>query len=289
MTRYTVVRKTLRDHRVATIAVALTVIAMAFLVTVIYPSYRDTLSEMEVPAGFEGFLGEEGWSTPEGFLGAEFFSWIPLILAVLAVIAGTAAVAGEEGDGTLDLLLAQPISRRRLLLGKLAGAALALALSAMLALPAFWAGQLFVDMPISNLRLVAGCAMLIPTALLYLAIAAWAGAALPTRGAAVVVASAVVVIGFFLQLIGAAVDSLHVLLYFSPTHWGDSREALEHGFPWLRAAGLLAVAALFVVLALRAFDRRDIGAAGDWSPVRALRQVRPRHHAAHSEPGPEPS
>lgn len=285
MTRFPVFRKTLRDHRVATIAIALTVASMAFLVTVIYPSYRDTLANMEVPAGFEGFVGDEGWSTPEGFLGAEFFSWIPLVLAVLAIIAGTAAVAGEEADGTLDLLLAQPITRRRLLLGKLAGAAFALVFCAVVALPAFWGGQLFVDMPVGHLRLLAGCAMLVPGALLFLAIAAWAGAALPTRGAAVVVASGVVVVGFFFQLVGASVDALGVLRYISPYYWGDGRYALEHGFPWLRAIGLLAVTGIFVLLALRAFDRRDIGAAGDWSLLRAFRRSRPAQAA--TRPGVE--
>ena len=38
---------------------------------------------------------------------------LPLLLLVYAIGAGSRAIAGEEESGTLDLLLAHPLSRRR--------------------------------------------------------------------------------------------------------------------------------------------------------------------------------
>ena len=48
---------------------------------------------------------------------------VPLLLLIAAIGAGARATAGEEERGTLDLLLANPISRRRLVLEKLAALA----------------------------------------------------------------------------------------------------------------------------------------------------------------------
>ena len=63
-----------------------------------------------------------------GYLGSELFSFmVPLLLLIAAVGAGARAIAGEEERGTLDLLLANPVSRRRLVLEKLAALAAELA------------------------------------------------------------------------------------------------------------------------------------------------------------------
>ena len=48
---------------------------------------------------------------------------VPLLLLVAAIGAGARATAGEEERGTLDLLLANPLSRRRLIAEKVAALA----------------------------------------------------------------------------------------------------------------------------------------------------------------------
>ena len=49
-----------------------------------------------------------------GFLHMELYSFVlPLLLIIFAVGFGARAVAGEEEEGTLDLLLSGPVSRRR--------------------------------------------------------------------------------------------------------------------------------------------------------------------------------
>ena len=45
---------------------------------------------------------------------------VPLLLMIAAIGAGAGAIAGEEERGTLELLLANPLSRRRLVLEKTA-------------------------------------------------------------------------------------------------------------------------------------------------------------------------
>lgn len=59
--------------------------------------------------------------------------------ALLAVVVGTDAIAGERERGTLISLLLTPVSRDGVLLGKLGGQAIAWGVMYAIALPYFWA------------------------------------------------------------------------------------------------------------------------------------------------------
>ncbi len=263
MTRFGLLRKTLREVRTSVIAVALVMSLMAAFVIVLYPQFEDSLAGFDEMGFYEGFLGEAGtFASPEGFLSAEFFSWIPLLLITVAIIGGTGTLAGEEAAGTLDLLLAQPITRRRLVLEKAAGLSLALLMAALLSLPGFVLGKLLVDFDIGYLRILEAVLNMMPVTLLYLALALWGSAALPGRGAAAVVCIGAVVAAYFLNTVGAVVEVLEVPRKLSPFYWADGSHVMLHGFDLLRAGGLLAVAAALLVMAVLSFERRDIASGG---------------------------
>ena len=78
--------------------------------------------------------------SPEGFLSLAFFSYLPLILGVFAVLAGSGLLAADEENGTLDLILAHPVSRTALFLGRLL--AFVVATLAILGLKGEWFGGL---------------------------------------------------------------------------------------------------------------------------------------------------
>ena len=130
MAGLSVFRRTLYSLRWQVIAYGLGLALIAMMDTYIYPSYAGQLANMELPESMKALLGGADYGTGRGFLGAEFFSWVPPLLVVFGVMAGTSALAGEEANGTLDLLLAQPISRRQLLLSKVAAIAAATCLIA---------------------------------------------------------------------------------------------------------------------------------------------------------------
>ena len=56
-------------------------------------------------------------TTPGGFLSLALFSFLPLVLGAFAVLAGSGLVVADEESGTLDLVLAHPVSRTALYLG----------------------------------------------------------------------------------------------------------------------------------------------------------------------------
>jgi len=56
--------------------------------------------------------------TPAGFLHTELFSYMPLVIGFFSILAGSGLVAGDEENGTLDLVLAHPVSRLSLFAGR---------------------------------------------------------------------------------------------------------------------------------------------------------------------------
>ncbi len=51
--------------------------------------------------------------SPAGFLDTRYFSMLPLLLGVFALLIGSGLVVGDEENGTLDLILAHPVRRVR--------------------------------------------------------------------------------------------------------------------------------------------------------------------------------
>ena len=82
---------------------------------------------VKVLAGFEVAdvaITEADLASPAGYLNTEFFAFMgPLLVLVYAIGGGAAALAGEEDRRTLDLLLANPVSRARVVVEKFAAQA----------------------------------------------------------------------------------------------------------------------------------------------------------------------
>jgi ABC-2 type transport system permease protein len=235
---------------------------MAAMILGIYPSYSEALEDFEIPPAMQAFIGDVDIASAAGFITAEFFSWIPILLVVYAIIQGTGALAGEESSGTLDLLLAQPISRMRLFLEKavsiLAGTLLIIALI----LPG-WAiiyGSVEIDVSLESL-IVATVAM-IPLILAFAGLSLLAASVLSTRRDAASAMAVVAVVSFFLNTLGQASDVLDVMRPLSLFYHFHSDQVVTSGADAVGTTILLVTAIVATGLAALMFQRRDIGVAG---------------------------
>ena len=189
-----------------------------------------------------------------------------------AVIQGTGAVAGEEGSGTLDLLLAQPVARRDVLVQKVAATCLGSVLMVAIGAGGFFVSVPFVDINVTLREITLAMANMLPITLFFFALSLWLSAVAPSRGLASGVAIGVVTAAYFVNTLAIGVRSLESLKYASPFYYYGAGLPLVNGIAWPHVALLLGIAAAFVVLALHAFARRDVATGGsDIDVLGALR------------------
>ncbi len=275
MWRFSVLAKMLRDQTLQIVGFGITLAAIAALDVFIWPAYKDPLQNFEVPPALQALIGDLNIATAPGFLASEFYSWIPILLIVYAVIAGTGAIAGEESAGSLDLLMAQPVTRSSFVLQKAAAACLGSALIVAIGYLGFVISVPFVNIAVSLNDIAIASANMLPLTLFFFALSLWLGAVAPSRAVASAVAVGVATVGYFLYSLSNGVEALRNLRYASPFYYYGTGDALVHGADWPHVGLLLGLAVLFVAAALRAFARRDVttGGASDIGLAGVLRRV----------------
>lgn len=257
--------KTIWDQRKTFLWWAAGVSALNALNVFLYPSVADV---PDLDAIFESmpeaisrlFLGNiESLTSPEGYLnGQNFVVMQPLIFLVFAIGRGSGAIAGEEERGTLDLLLAYPIRRSRVVLEKFAAmvaATLALGVVSWLSMtiPA-----LAVDMDISLLRLAEIHISCVLLGLVFGTVALGLGCATGSRGMSLGVASALAVAAYFVNALAPLVESLESAQKLSPFYLYIGADPLSNGLDPAHAGALLGIVAVFIALGLALFERRDL-------------------------------
>lgn len=199
-------------------------------------------------------------TSPAGFLVGQVFGLVlPMLFVGLGVAVGSQAVAGEEEKQTLDLLLAQPIRRRRVVLEKLTAVFLVVTLVGI----ATWAGLVVVcrlvglDASLAALAAATTADVLLgwQSGALALALGAWLGRRAPAAG----IAAAVAVGGLVLESLAEFVKVLERFRWLSPFHFVNGNVPMVNGLRLLDVAVLLGLAAVAAAAGTATFSRRDIG------------------------------
>lgn len=258
--------RTLRDARRSLAWWSAGLVAFVALILAVWPSVRDNpaLAELhesypEVLQALVSFGGQFDFASPAGYLGAELFSLLaPLLLLVAAIGAGARAIAGDEEAGTLELLLAHPVSRHRLVAERLAALAAELVALGAVLLAALLVGCAAAGLEIGAGRLAAAVTGAVLLGLAYGALAVLTGAATGRRAVAIAVPSALAVLAYLVHGLAPLVSALDAVRWASPWYHYAASDALRSGLdPW-HALVLAAVAAAAAALAPVALARRDL-------------------------------
>ncbi len=262
MHRFSVLRKSLRDQKWQIVGFGLALAVMAALDVFIWPAYREPLQNFELPPALQAFLGELSIATPAGFLSAEYFSWVTILLIVYVVIQGTGAIAGEESSGTIDLLLAQPVSRTLMVIEKTAAVCIGSVVIVAIGYTGFLVSMPWVDIDISYRAVAVASANMLPITLAFYSVSLWLGAVAPNRALAAGVVVGLATAFYFINLLANAVGSLRNLQYATPFYYYGSGLPLVEGIVWWHVGLLLGAALLFFAATLRSFSSRDIATGG---------------------------
>jgi len=255
--------KTLRDQRRALIGWGAGVVALVLVEGAFWPSMRDMkgLDEFlaSYPEGLQKLFNMEAMTTGTGFFNAEVYTlMLPVFFIIFGVTRGTRLIAGEETDGTLDVLLVTPLSTTRIYLEKAAALLVAVVVLGIVATLATLAASVFFGLDIGVGSALVGALAMVLFGVEFGWLALSVGAMTGRRAAATGTAAVAAVAAYVLYVAGLMVDGLHPYLPWSPFQQALAEGPLDASVP-ARFGWLLLGAAVALVVAPPLFARRDVG------------------------------
>lgn len=261
-----IIKHTLWTRRWSLLWWSLGVFGLVSMNLMLYPSFRDQAQQLQqsfskLPSAAVQLLGgDTDFLSPLGFLNSKiYFFMLPLLLAVQAIGLGTSLIGREEQDHTLEMTLAQPVSRTSVLVAKAVAGAVSLLITMVVAtvttvvtaaavnLGVGWQGIVLVGLMGWLLALTSGGVAYV------LAASGWA------RGAAMGVAAGLALAGYIVGSLAQTVDWLQIPAKLLPFHYYRSEAILKTGqAAWTDIGYFVAVTAGLMALSWLAFRRRDL-------------------------------
>ena len=265
-----VFRQTFGERRRSVYGYSIGLALLMLLMAAVYPSIKSTGEEFDayaqsLPEGMRDAFGlaSDSISSPPGYLMSQLYSnMFPLVLLVLGIAVAAWTIAGAEAEGTLELLLANPIRRVVAATGRVSGlwmivAVVTIISTAVLQAISFPFG-LDEGLPWWGVW-SAGVAMY-AMVMLHASVAFAVGAATGRRAWAITAAAVVAVVGFTLQLVASAADSLNWMREISPWWWLIDAKPLTNVPGWLDTGVPLLLSLVLTVVGVVMFNRRDLAA-----------------------------
>ena len=257
-------RKAMRDLRGQTIWWG---VGMAFLLGItvaLFPSVSDIYSDIFEELGDEwaGFVGDGDFNTLEGYLSAEFFSFAQIALAVFAILAGGAAIVGEETQGTMDLLLAQPVSRLRVVLVKLGALVASITIILAITTLGFLIPVLFIDEVNAPGRIAVAFPLFLPFEVAVALTAALLAQLFGSRVVGGSILAGLLVASYMLDALSGVDATLESLRPVYLTSYYQGQQALNGDVNWAYVGVSLAAIVVLGVANVVLFLRRDIAVNG---------------------------
>ncbi|ELY52567.1 ABC transporter permease subunit [Natronolimnohabitans innermongolicus] len=244
-------------------------IAMSLLAAIViwvYPSFSESFDDIDeqflqaYPDEIMALFDVQTMATLEGFLAFELyiFGWIILLgLYIAYLAAGT--IADDVERGRMDILLAMPISRARVVAEKFGALAVPIVIVNVVTPVVVYVSAELVDEPLSAMDLVAVHALSIPYLFACAGIGLVASVAVDRTSIAQRLALGIVFGLFMLESLLEETSYEEVGL-LSPTRYYDPNEILlESTYDLVSVGALLVMTAAFLVASQLWFTRRDIG------------------------------
>lgn len=254
--------KTATEHQGLLLIVAgLMFTLMGVLMGPIFSAMEGTITDLagQLPEDVLAVLGGADMSTPEGFYRSETLGLMaPIAVILIATVVAARAVAGEEHNATLGLLLANPISRTRVLGEKTLVMVAFVVVVGLATFAGIAGGSLLGGLGMSIPNIAATSVMLILLGLVFGGLALLLGAATGQVRTAVYGTTAVAVVTYVIDAFASLNPDLADLGFLSPFYYYRSTEPLLNGLPWGHAAVLLAVAVVLTAASFPLFARRDL-------------------------------
>jgi ABC-2 type transport system permease protein len=262
----TVFLRTWRAQRAKLLAAAIALVVWGALMPIVFEAFKAQIDFIigsgVIPQQFTQFGGGDLFSL-QGTIALGFIHPIAVALTlVFALGFAVASVAGERQRGTLEVLLARPLSRRGLYLTLLAATVLFVAVTVAAQVLGIYVGGILAG-AVGDLRADRVGLMWLNGVLVFAAfgsVSLAASVSFDRLTPALAISLAFILVSYFMEIIGTLWVDARGLQPYSLFHYLDPRGALAGSMTlgdWLAPIGVFVAGS---IEALVVFPRRDLGA-----------------------------
>jgi ABC-2 type transport system permease protein len=253
--------KTLYEKRWGIFWWSLAMFAFTMSIILLFPTFRDSFGQSltNVPDSLKAILGEaQDYQQINGFLHLQVFMQMIFLTLIYGIILFSGLIAGEENDGTLQSLLAQPISRTKVYFQKLGAGAVIIGIVSLAMFAATWLGTVMIGDPVSPWRALQATFSLWLASMVLSTVAYSLGSATGRRGIAGALAGVYAFMGYMVFTLANTVKALEIPNYFAPFRYFASPRVLDSGLSLQNVAVLSAVCGALIIIGWLVFRKRDI-------------------------------
>jgi ABC-2 type transport system permease protein len=189
---------------------------------------------------------------------------MPIILGILVAGMGASLIVADEERGTLDLILAHPISRMALLGGRLLAFATALGVIMVVSWLAWTLPAAHFEIGLTWIEFLRPFIGLFVVLLLFGSLALVLSMLLPSSRMAGMLTGALAVGNYLLNGLANLDERLKSILRFTPLRYYQGGLAVD-GLNWAWVLGHLAATLVLLLAAWMLFQRREIRVGGEQS------------------------
>lgn len=253
--------KSFSEHRGVVTLGATAVASTSLVIGPLFAELGDTMTQLgeAMPEAVLAAVGFADFSTPEGWYWVEVFSIVvPAAVITVTVMAGARALAGEEQAQTMDLLLANPVKRSRVVVEKAVAMTL---LSAVLGAAAFagtLGGSVIAGLGMAPSGIAAASLQAAALGFSFGGMALAVGAATGSAKSAGYTGAGVAIAAYVANAFFPISERLSGWAELSPFYYYGENEPLVNGVSLTNLAVLVALGVSLIGLAILAFERRDL-------------------------------
>lgn len=226
----------------------------------LYAAMEEQLAAMSesMSADVLALFGAGDFSTPEGFFQAETLGMMAPIAVIAVGVAMAAGLAAEERERRAGLLLAQPVSRVKVLSAVVVAMVVHVAVVAGLTAFGIWLGSSMAGLGIQVAGALWAAVLIFGIGVAISAVALAVAAATGSVAAATWSAVGVAVVAHFANALMTLDPDSSGWAWLSPFNWYSHVNPLQESPDPVRVAALYGVAVLLVAVSYPLYQRRDL-------------------------------
>ncbi|MEC9321771.1 MAG: ABC transporter permease subunit, partial [Chloroflexota bacterium] len=185
--------------------------------------------------------------------------FLPVVLAIIGVYSGASAIGSEEDSGTLELLLASPVGRTRIVVEKSLSVSTQLAIVGMAVWFGVALGTLLFPFEVSLTHVLAGTLMgwLFGTTISYFSMCVQSITG--KKGVAIGFGTGLVASSYIANVLSQLINGVSYLKYISIFYYYDGANVLIEGLEVENLVVLLVGSIIAFMISIRFFRVRDTG------------------------------